>query len=154
VLTELELAVWHVLLRYMSYYGKRYGFPSQATIVRKCEKWYGVQMCRRTLNRVLASLEAKGFFVRTCRHSKKSTGELWLRSTLYTLCSKSFSFLDKMQRVAKGFLNLLAVPKMAQYSSSSEGRSLSPVDNRVESGRAWEEGAARSGPINLTFRTI
>lgn len=154
MLTELESSVWRVLLRFASYYGKKYAFPKQETIVRKCEKWFGVQMSRRTVNRVLASLEAKGFFVRVRRHSKKSTGELWLRSTLYKLSSRTFAELGRLGKLVSGFFESFAVPKMAQYFSFQKGRSLSPVDNLGINESSGSKGTARSGPIILQIKTV
>lgn len=128
MLTKKETSVLHVLLKLGSFFGKRYVFPTQKTIVRLSANWSLAKMSRRTLNRVLASLEEKGFIERVRRHSKKSTGELWLRSTLYKLRLKAFEWCWRM----KGFLNeiwgIIAVPRMAHNLSEKEDH-LNPVEN-------------------------
>jgi DNA-binding HxlR family transcriptional regulator len=125
MLSLKETSVLHVLLKLSSYFGKRYGFPSQKTIVRLCDEWFGVEMSRRTLNRVLASLEAKGFFERVRRISKKPDGSLWLRSTLYKLKSAAFSWIWGLKTFLKSTKSLFAVTKMA-HNPSQGGRSSTP----------------------------
>ena len=154
MLSQKESAVMRVLLKLCAWVGKAYVFPSQMTIVSKSAKWCGVRMSRRTLNRVLGSLESSSYFQRTRRHQRSSSGNLVFHSTLYKLQSRAFNEVAASGAWAAKFFRVFRVPKMAQYRQSATAGYLSPVDKRVESGRAWEEGAARSGPINLTFRTI
>lgn len=141
MLSSKETSVLRVLLKLSSYFGKRYSFAAQKTIVRLCEEWYGEKMCRRTLNRVLASLEVKGFFGRTRRHLKKPSGELLLRSTLYKLCSKAFGWLWSL----KGFFNEVAggfaVTKVAQHFSLRKEDHPHPVDNWVRDDNLLPKGA-------------
>ena len=154
VLSQKSSAVMRVMFKLCSWVGKGYAFPSQRKIVTLCEKWCGVDMSKRTLNRVLSQLEEDCFINRTRRHCRGTDGQMVFHSTLYKLGGKAYNWAHELGTWSGRLFQVFRVPKLAQYKASATASYLSPVDNRVESGWAREEGAARSGPINLTFRTI
>lgn len=154
MLKQKESSVMHVLFKLCAWVGKAYVFPSQRRIVKLSSKWFGVGMSRRTLNRVMSSLETGHFLERVKRHQKGPGGKMIFHSTLYKLKGRAFNLVADQRSWSEKFFGVFRVPKMAQYQALRTAGNLSPVDNWTKSGRAWEEGAARSGPINLTFRTI
>ncbi len=153
-LSKREDAALRVLTNLAARHGKRYVFPSQATIVRLCKKRFSVTVSRRHLNRVLASLESQNYFERKRRHCRTSTGSISFHSTLYILRAGAFNFWGGLARSARWFFDSFRVPRVAQYIPSPKGGSVSPVDNLGISDRPLSKGAARGAPIFLQIKTV
>lgn len=154
MLRQKESSVMHVLFKLCAWVGKAYVFPSQRRIVKLSLKWCGVGMSRRTLNRVMSSLETGHFLERVKRHQKGPSGEMIFHSTLYKLKGRAFNLLADQRSWSEKFFRVFRVPKMAQYKALRTAGNLSPVYNRYKSAGLQSDGAARSGPIHLTFKTI
>lgn len=85
-------------------YQNHYSWPSQLTLLALLSKFYGLQMCRRTLCYHLKYLESNGFLQRQRRIKHLSDGTLLTRTTLYELTKLAFSYL---KGVARFFYNVL-----------------------------------------------
>jgi hypothetical protein len=138
-----------VLFKLAAWVGKAYVFPTQRKLVKLSGKWCGVEMSRRTLNRVLRSLEDAQYLERVRRHRKTSTGALELHSTLYKLKGRAFNLVYSGKVWGEKIFRVFRVPKMAQYPSTTERHlhfARSVVDNLERGGS--KGGAA--GPLSLT----
>jgi len=122
--------------------GKGYCYPSQMTVLSLSRTFYGVERSRRTLNRHLKLLEESGYFQRVRRHRRGASGALILRSTLYKLKGKFYSYMGRGYRRAAAFFGVFRVPFLAHNRSStdrylSSDTSLSvnkPVDSSSKGG--------------------
>lgn len=83
------------------------------TILLKLDEFYGVKCCRRTLYRDMKWLEGNGFIGRQCRHFRKPSGELKLRSTLYWLKRNAYRFFESLAYWVKKHVRGFAVTKMS-----------------------------------------
>lgn len=154
MLREKEFSVMRVLFGLSSWAGKAYCFPSQKKIVKLSKKWCGVGMSRRTLNRVLLRLEEGSWVDRVKRHCKGPSGSIVFHSTLYRLKGKSFNWAYGLGAWSSRLFSTFRVPRLAQYKALTPEGHHRPVDGRANDERPMEEGAARSAPIVLTFRTV
>ena len=75
------------------HFGKRYCYPSQATICRLYAERTGRTMARATLNRQLGGLVRDGWLRRTRRHRHEKDRGLVLHSTLYTFRRRALRLL-------------------------------------------------------------
>jgi DNA-binding transcriptional ArsR family regulator len=125
-------AVLYALFGVAKKYDKGYCYPTQNHIVHLVQKYEKISMSRRTLCRVLKKLEEQGYIKRQRRHTHRSDGSLWLRSTLYRLKKRAYIFLGQLRSLVSRLLAPFAVPKMAQYSSQSEKEIFNEVTGNVE----------------------
>lgn len=135
-------AVAETLSSVCSKYGKAYCYPSQETILRLTDEYHGVNISRRTLNRVLCWLEGHGYFKRTRRHRAGPNGRMLFGTTMYELKKKLFIRLNSIKKWADRVSVPLRVPLRAQYKSRRKNEiSLSvsgscgiPVEISIEGG--------------------
>lgn len=98
------------------FHRKHYAFPSQDTILDFLERWYGVGMSRRTLNRHLNALQQGHWLSRTRRLEYRRHRGLMFRSTLYRLLARDRAFA--FRRAIAWAKALSRVPDAAQYLRS------------------------------------
>jgi len=103
-------------------HGKPYCFPSQAHILTLLDKYHGIKLSLRSLNRHLLTLQLDRFFERTRRHRKGKDGKIIFNTTLYKLKKKFFTFAAFMKFQAAKFFSVFRVPKTAQYSGTTSQR--------------------------------
>jgi len=129
---------------------KAYVYPSQLTIMALLGRYHGVDVSRRTLNRILADLEGCGYFHRVKRHYRSEHDGMVFRSTLFKLTGKFFKFFGFLAQWPKKFADVFRVPKMAQYvpfgEKASVGNPGGPVDNSPAG--ELEGGAKRASSGN------
>ena len=117
-------AVAETLSSICSKYGKAYCYPSQMTILRLTSEYHGVEISRRTLNRVLRWLEDHGYFKRTRRHRAGPDGRILFGTTLYELKKKLFIRLNSIKKWADRVSSPLRVPLRSQYKSQRKNEIL------------------------------
>lgn len=149
-----EQSVMRVIFKLCAWVGKGYVFPSQARIVKLCGKWCGVKMSRRTLNRVLSTLEGEHYLERTRRHRRGPDNQLIFHSTLYKLRARAWNWAYGVGAWSSHLFGVFRVPKLAQYQSSTPTGYLLPVDKPGGRCERGEGGPSRNGPIILKFRTV
>ena len=98
-------------------YGKAYCYPSQETILRLASTYHGVEMSRRTLNRVLRWLEDHKYFKRTKRHRQGPDGRILFATTMFELKKKLFIRLNSLKKWLDWVSAPLRVPLRAPYRS-------------------------------------
>jgi len=137
-----DLRVLTVLWQLAAHHGRVWCYPSQATITLLLRRFHARRMSRRTLNRHLRALVAAGYIERIRRHVKQHSGELLLRSTVYTLLPRARREIARTARAAyqlvktgAKWLTYLAVPVVAQHGSTSENPS-SPAGGADPPGHA------------------
>lgn len=84
-------------------YKKGYCYPSQEHILRLLAQFYGVAICRRTLNRWLRILEDCQYIQRVRRIRKLDNGQLRFNSTLYKLQVKAYKRIGQIVRKLGGW---------------------------------------------------
>ena len=75
--------VVNTLFKISQKYKKHYCYPSQATLLKKLEEFYGISRSFSTLNRWLSQLEAANFIKRVRRLQRMPNGQIQFRSTMY-----------------------------------------------------------------------
>jgi hypothetical protein len=105
-------------------YGKGYCYPSQKTILRLLGEYHGIDISRRTLNRVLRWLEDHGYFKRTRRHRAGSDGRILFATTMYTFKKKLFIRLNSIKKWCDRVSSPLRVPLRAQYRLTKKNEIL------------------------------
>jgi len=78
-----------------SKFNKAYCFPSQASLVSLLARFYGVSICRSTLNNYLSILEAQGYIRRIKRIKRLPSGALRFASTVYILTHEAYKLLHR-----------------------------------------------------------
>jgi len=81
-------------------FGKEYCFPSQEKMLSLLKDFFGIEICRRTLNYHLKRLETGKYIRRKRRISKGKDGKLVFKSTLYFLGKKAKKWVRKIGRFA------------------------------------------------------
>lgn len=95
-LAALDQAILNSLATLNQRHGKKYCYPSQASLVKWITRIYGIKRCRRTLNYHLRRLEDAGY-LRRIRRIKKGPGGLpQFASTVYVLGKKGVATLGRM----------------------------------------------------------
>jgi len=135
-------------------YGKAYHWATQRKELKLIAKWHHIKMSIRTLNRRLAELEEEGYISRTKRHTKGPNGKILFRSTLTKMGGRAFNWLYQQGHQAARFFSVFHLPKLAQYALNTAGYSSSVGYPAGLINSAPPEGAARNGPIHLSFRTV
>jgi len=102
--------------------GKGYCWPSQEHILELMDKYHGVVISRRTLNRRLDELESGEWFKRVRRIARGQDGRLVMRSTLYKLLGRAYAWVGRLGRWAVGVARVFRVPKLAHNYSLRERR--------------------------------
>lgn len=125
-------AVAETLSSVCSKYGKAYCYPSQLTILRLVEEYHGIEISRRTLNRVLSWLEVHGYFKRTRRHRAGPNGRILFATTMYELKKKLFIRLNSIKKWVDRVSSPLRVPLRAQYRSCKKNEILPGASGDVE----------------------
>lgn len=102
-------------------YKRQWCYPAQNTLLKLLSKWHRIDMTRRTLNRHLAGLEARGYIKRIRRHTKDTKGSLILKSTVYAIQGASWALLGGIKNLLGNLsteivdrFNTHAVPLTAQ----------------------------------------
>jgi hypothetical protein len=130
-------------------FAKPYCFPSQKKILGCLERYHGIKVSLRTINRWLAALEDQGYFVRVRRHIRGENGGIIFRSTLYKLTGKYFNYLGRLAKRLKGFFGVFRVPKLAQHLPNYGQGSSDLLPGGVVEGpgglKVVERSAQRSG---------
>jgi len=98
-------------------YDKHYSWPSQEKILELLERFHGILVSRRTLNRDLGWLEENGFIERLRRHFRNRRGQLILRSTLYFLKRKAHKVFNSLWNWLNWHHHRFPVTKMAQHET-------------------------------------
>lgn len=125
-------AVAETLSSVCSKYGKAYCYPSQLTIMRLVGEYHGIEISRRTLNRVLRWLEDHGYFKRTRRHRAGPDGRILFATTMYELKKKLFIRLNSIKKWVDRVSSPLRVPLRSQYRSRRKNEILSGNCGTVE----------------------
>lgn len=125
-------AVAETLSSICSKYGKAYCYPSQLTIMRLVEEYHGIEISRRTLNRVLRWLEDHGYFKRTRRHRAGPNGRMLFGTTMYELKKKLFIRLNSIKKWVDRVSSPLRVPLRAVYRSQRKNEILPEASGGVE----------------------
>ena len=125
-------AVAETLSSVCSKYGKAYCYPSQLTIMRLVGEYHGIEISRRTLNRVLRWLEDHGYFKRTRRHRAGPDGRILFATTMYELKKKLFIRLNSIKKWVDRVSSPLRVPLRSQYKSIRKNEILSGNCGNVE----------------------
>jgi len=88
--------ILHIINYLSSSFGKKYCYPSQATLLNLLDSHHGIKISRRSLNYHLRFLEDNNFIHRVRRIPKKA-GDVWrFKSTMYWLKKKAFAVLSKV----------------------------------------------------------
>jgi len=128
----VDIAISSVLMGIGKTYGKKYVIPSQDKILILLKRFHGVRISRRTLNRRLAWLEAKGFIHRTCRHYLTPSDGWRFRSTMYRFKGKLFNQLNSLGKWISGLFRFYRVPSLADHKQLTKLRSASRAFGDVE----------------------
>lgn len=113
-------------------YGKAYCYPSQKTILRLLGEYHGIEISRRTLNRVLRWLENHGYFMRTRRHRAGPDGRILFATTMYTFKKKLFIRLNSLKKWIDRVSSPLRVPLRSQYRLTKKNEILVCAAGNVE----------------------
>jgi hypothetical protein len=113
-------------------YGKAYCYPSQLTIMRLLKEYHGIDLSRRTLNRVLRWLEDEKYFSRTRRHRAGPNGRMLFGTTMYQLKKKLFIRLNRIKKWVERVSSPLRVPLRSQYRSVRKNEIFKEVSRNVE----------------------
>ena len=125
-------AVAETISSVCSKYGKAYCYPSQLTIIRLVNEYHGIEISRRTLNRVLRWLEDHGYFKRTRRHRAGPNGRILFATTMYELKKKLFIRLNSIKKWVDRVSSPLRVPLRAKYKSQRKNEISSAYSGNVE----------------------
>ena len=125
-------AVMETISSVCSKHGKAYCYPSQITILRLLKEYHGIDISRRTLNKVLRWLEDHRYFKRTRRHRAGPDGRILFATTLYQLKKKLFIRLNSIKKWADRVSSPLRVQLRAQYKSTQKIEILKEVAPGVE----------------------
>ena len=113
-------------------YGKAYCYPSQETIRRLLDEYHGIEISRRTLNRVLRWLEDHGSFKRTRRHRAGPNGRILFATTMFELKKKLFIRLNLLKKWVERVSAPLRVPTRSQYRSIKRNEIFKEASGGVE----------------------
>jgi len=94
---------------------KKYCWVSQKRIQELLDKYHGMGISNRTLNRDLRWLEDNGFISRLRRIRVGPDGKLIFCSTLYKFTGKLFNWLYFMGNRVKRFFSFFRLPKWADH---------------------------------------
>jgi DNA-binding PadR family transcriptional regulator len=126
-----------ILADLMNYYGKKYCYPSQQTIVDRLKKYHGYNIERRQLNYILCFLEESGQINRRRRHERGGDGSLILRSTLYFIKKKGWKLINRFRRI-------IGAPWEKAKKSTGPGKPESR-DHAIFTGKFESFGSILSG---------
>lgn len=79
-------------------YNKPYCYPAQTKLLELLKKYYGISICRRTLNYHLRYLEDNNFLSRKRRIKRLSDGTLSLSTSLYFITKQAYTYLKGVCR--------------------------------------------------------
>jgi len=125
-------AVAETLSSVCSKYGKAYCYPSQLTIMRLVDEYHGIEISRRTLNRILRWLEDHEYFKRTRRHRAGPNGRMLFGTTMYELKKKLFIRLNSIKNWVDRVSAPLRVPLRSQYKSRRKNEISKEASGNVE----------------------
>lgn len=114
--------ILYTLTGLAAHFGKGYCFPSQQKILALLAQRAHRSMSRRTLNRHLRALEARGLIVRRRRHERRRPHGFVLRSTLYSFTAMTYALMRHVARGSLLWLSRNRVPHLAQYVTQMLGR--------------------------------
>jgi len=142
-LTRADLRVLDVLWQLAAHHARTWCYPNQATLLRLLRRFHARHMSRRTLNRHLHALERDGYIHRIRRHHRSPTGQLVLRSTVYTFLRRAQVYIaraaqatQRLARTGAKWLTHIAVTFLAQSGTpslgpaSAEGAETAPAPSR------------------------
>lgn len=114
-----ERRIVFTLARLNGHFGKHYNFASQAKILQLLQRWFGITMSRRTLNRHFNALQQSLYIRRTRRHEYQRKRGMMFRSTLYHVGARYYGELTRhLLDLRKTLLAAGAssrVPEQSQY---------------------------------------
>lgn len=114
-----ERRVLFTLTRLAGHHGKHYSFPSQAKILALLQRWFRVEMSRRTLNRHLLALQLDLYLSRTRRIEYRKNKGMMFRSTLYKVGARHmgelYRHLIDLRKMLASAAASSRVPFGAQY---------------------------------------
>ena len=128
-------------------HGKAYCYPSQLTLLRLLKDYHGIEISRRTLNKVLRWLEDHHYFKRTRRHRARPDGRILFSTTLYLLKKKLFIRLNSLKKWGDRVSFPLRVQVRAQYKSLRRIEIFKEVATDVE--KLWKSPSEGGPPGNL-----
>lgn len=108
-------AVVMSLLGVAKKYEKFYCWVSQKRLEELIEKYHGMGLSNRTLNRDLRWLEDNGYISRLRRLRVDKEGKIVFCSTLYKFTGKLFNWLSSMGNRVKRLFSHFRLPKLADY---------------------------------------
>ena len=127
-------------------YGKPYSYPAQLTLMSLLERFHGIKISLRTLNRDLARLVKDGFITRMRRLTRKGILAGRFASTLYFLKRKAFKYVAGMKKWADSILSSFRLPRMANNKSPRENKIFTEASGDVE--KMWNPNEkGRGSPI-------
>ena len=132
VLTMQMHAVLVTIMKCAKRYGKFYSFPSELKILEHLKTYHGIEICERTLRRILRALE-KFKFMETIHRTRidKSGRRVWT-SNLYKLKQKAFMWLMRLENLVKGLFSHFRRPKLSGYKLNQKQRFTPVASSSVE----------------------
>ena len=115
VLTMQMHAVLVTIMKCARRYGKFYSFPSELKILEHLKTYHNIEICERTLRRILRALEEFNFMETIHRTRVDSLGRRVWTSNLYKLKQKAFMWLMKLENLTKGLFSHFRRPKLSDY---------------------------------------
>jgi hypothetical protein len=111
-----------ILTKMCGHHGNKYTFVSQEWLLKKLERWYGIEMARRTLCRHMNALQQDHWIQRTRRIEYTKKEGLKRRSTLYHPGARQLAQLGSQVLAAvkalTGARTTSRVPELTQYQSN------------------------------------
>ena len=132
VLTMTMHAVLVTIWKCAQRYKKFYSFPSESTILEHLKTYHGIEICERTLRRVLRALEKFNFMETIHRTRVDKEGRRVWTSNLYKLKQKAFMWLMKLENLTKGLFSHFRRPKLSDYKLNQKLASSPVVAPSVE----------------------
>lgn len=126
MLTKKENAVMLVLAKLCGWAGKLYIFPGRSKIVKLSKNWFSVQMCERTLTRVLASLSEAGYIGRQRRPLEWCKGGFRSKTSLTFMKWRGLNFLSNLQSLTRGLVITLTERTKTSSNISQTRKSSEP----------------------------
>ena len=115
-----------VLLRLNKFYGKKYCFPSQNTILKHLKEMCSHGICRRQLNYDLKNMVFHGLIRRIRRHRRTKTRGMEFRSTLYEISRLGYNLLFRCGDVTWGFVKGLMNTENQKVAKKEKPCAINP----------------------------
>ncbi len=120
------------MLNKFLYYGKRYIYPTQKTMLKWLKDSCGITISIRTLNRDLRKLEDQGRLPRTRRITREPGEGIKFRSTMYFMTKKMLKGLVRAGMTTWLVVKkALAFPKYPQKEDTAPKLIAPPIEDRI-----------------------